>query len=90
MRKAVLSKQFVRDTKRMQRRQKDTLKLREVMRLLLLSEPLPLKYRDHRLSGEFIGARECHIEPDWLVIYRIEDDTIRFERTGSHSDLFGK
>ena len=46
------------------------------------------KYREHSLIGNFIGRRECHIEPDWLLIYKIDNDNIIFERTGSHSDLF--
>ena len=55
-------------------------------------KPLPNKNRDHDLSGDWIGHRECHILPDWLLIYRIEDDVLvlTLARTGSHSDLFGK
>jgi len=47
-----------------------------------------MKYKDHNLIGNFIGRRECHIEPDWLLIYKIDEDFIIFERTGTHSDLF--
>ena len=64
--------------------------LTEVLRMLAAEEPLPAKYRDHALSGNYIGYRECHILPDWLLIYKIEDDTLTLvlTRTGSHSDLF--
>ena len=60
--------------------------------LLSMGEPLPDKNRDHDLSGDWVGHRECHILPDWLLIYRIEDDVLvlTLARTGSHSDLFGK
>jgi mRNA interferase YafQ len=51
---------------------------------------LERKYKDHKLKGRFKNRRECHIEPDWLLIYKIEGETIFFERTGSHSELFKK
>ena len=51
-------------------------------------ERLNARYKDHKLIGNFIGRRECHIEPDWLLIYKTNDDEIIFERTGTHSDLF--
>ena len=62
--------------------------LRKIMNKLQKEEPLEPKHDDHPLSGEFKDSRDCHIEPDWILIYRIEGDTICFERTGSHSDLF--
>ena len=59
------------------------------MQLLLNEEKLPPKNRDHSLTGNYTDRRECHIEPDWLLIYKLDsDDTIIFERTGTHSDLF--
>jgi addiction module RelE/StbE family toxin len=66
--------------------------LEQVVALLSMGEPLPDKNRDHDLSGDWVGHRECHILPDWLLIYRIEDDVLvlTLARTGSHSDLFGK
>ena len=66
--------------------------LEQVVALLSMGEPLPEKNRDHDLSGDWVGHRECHILPDWLLIYRIEDDVLvlTLARTGSHSDLFGK
>ena len=64
--------------------------LEEVITLLAMGEPLPLRNKDHSLSGEWVGHRECHILPDWLLVYRIEDDVLvlTLTRTGSHSDLF--
>jgi len=55
---------------------------------LIQGNKLPTKNRDHSLSGDYIGFRECHIQPDWLLIYYIEADVITFDATGSHSDLF--
>jgi mRNA interferase YafQ len=52
-------------------------------------QPLPIRYRDHALTGNWIGHRDCHIQPDWVLIYQITDDTLILERTGTHSDLFG-
>ena len=69
---------------------KDITKIREVIKKLVNREPLERKYKDHKLRGKFKNRRECHIEPDWLLIYKIEEDTIFFERTGSHSELFKK
>ena len=66
--------------------------LEQVVALLAMGEPLPEKNRDYDLSGDWAGHRECHILPDRLLIYRIEDDVLvlTLARTGSHSDLFGK
>jgi len=61
-----------------------------VIKKLINEEALDEKYRDHKLSGSYANHRECHIEPDWLLIYRIVDNEIHFVRTGTHSDLFGK
>jgi mRNA interferase YafQ len=69
---------------------KDITKIKEVIKKLVNREPLERKYKDHKLKGKFTNRRECHIEPDWLLIYKIEVDTIFFERTGSHSELFKK
>lgn len=64
--------------------------LQNVLVLLCNEQPLPPKYRDHKLSGNYEGHRECHITPDWLLIYKIEQDilTLTLTRTGTHSDLF--
>ena len=80
--------QFKKDYKRIKKQQKDLLKLKKVLDLLTSKKKLPLKYRDHNLSGQWIGHRDCHIEPDWILIYRITSDSLYLERTGSHSDLF--
>ena len=63
-------------------------KLRELILLLLAEDPLPERYRDHPLRGNWKGYREAHIEPDWLLIYRIAGDELHLVRTGSHADLF--
>ena len=81
--------QFKRDVKQMQRQGKDLGKLKKVLESLVKDEKLSQKYRDHVLVGQYKGTRECHIEPDWLLIYKVTDDEVIFERTGTHSDLFG-
>jgi mRNA interferase YafQ len=80
--------QFKKDIKKLGKRGKDIGKIKTVIELLLSGSPLPPKYRDHSLSGTWAGHRDCHIEPDWILIYRISQDELRLERTGNHSDLF--
>jgi len=63
-------------------------KLRAVIELLVAGVPLPEKYRDHALRGNYKGARDCHISPDWLLIYAVVEDELRLIRTGSHTELF--
>ena len=84
--------QFRRDYKLAMKRHLNISLLEEVIACLALGEPLPDKNRDHALTGDWIGHRECHIQPDWLLIYRIEEDVLvlTLARTGSHSDLFNK
>ncbi|MBC7490545.1 MAG: type II toxin-antitoxin system YafQ family toxin [Glaciimonas sp.] len=65
-------------------------KLRDVIDLLLDGQFLPRELSDHPLKDEWKPNRDLHIEPDWLLIYRVDRETVRFERTGKHSDLFGK
>ena len=79
-----------RNIKLMKKRGKDLDKLTVVLKLLQNGEELPLKYKDHALTGNYIGCRECHIEPDWLLVYEIinEELIILLLTTGSHSDLF--
>ena len=84
----VRSSQFKRDVKRAGRRGKDLAKLRELLVLLIQQEPLPARNLDHPLRGIWRGYREAHIEPDWLLIYRVVGNELRLVRTGSHSDLF--
>eukprot|EP01031_Cornospumella_fuschlensis_P008519 gene8519-10494_t len=80
--------QFKKDIKKQIKRGKDLSKVKAAVDLLLAGKTLAPKYRDHALAGDWIGHRDCHIEPDWLLIYRILDDELRLERTGTHSDLF--
>jgi mRNA interferase YafQ len=84
----VYTRQFAKDLERSRRRGRNFDKLKIIIRSLLAGEPLDLIYRDHRLVGNFIGRRECHIESDWLLIYRLAGDRMYFERMGTHSDLF--
>jgi mRNA interferase YafQ len=82
--------QFKKDVKRADKRGWNMAKLKAVLELLIDGEPLPPELKDHPLRGHFAGSRDCHIEPDWVLIYTLtENDThVRFERTGTHSDLF--
>ena len=80
--------QFKKDIKRALKRGKDLAELKAVVDLLLAEKPLSPKNRDHQLGGNWAGHRDCHIEPDWILIYKILEDEIRLERTGTHSDLF--
>lgn len=81
-----------RDAKLMQKRGKNMNKLIEVLKLLASGQKLPEKYKDHQLSGGLKDFRECHIEPDWLLMYQIYDNELILSATatGTHSDLFGK
>jgi mRNA interferase YafQ len=90
MKKVSQTKQFSRDVKRMRKRGKDLDKLREVVRLLAESTPLPANYRDHPLIGPWQPSRDCHIEADLILVYTADKDSLRLERTGTHSDLFKK
>jgi len=80
--------QFKRDVKRMQRQGKDLEKLKTLLESLVKGEGLALKYRDHVVVGQYKGTRECHLEPDWLLIYESAESEVVLIRTGSHSDLF--
>lgn len=88
MRTPSYTNQFAKDLRRMQKRGKDTEKIKVVIVALISEEPLAERYRDHALVGDYKGRRECHVEPDWLLIYKLVSDEIIFERTGTHSDLF--
>nr|VFJ63007.1 MAG: mRNA interferase YafQ [Candidatus Kentron sp. FM]VFJ73523.1 MAG: mRNA interferase YafQ [Candidatus Kentron sp. FM]VFK20328.1 MAG: mRNA interferase YafQ [Candidatus Kentron sp. FM] len=90
MYRPVYTKQFEKDIERCRRRGKNLEKFKILTRALLAGEPLDPIHRDHRLIGHFIGRRECHMESDWLLVYRIKKDRMYFERTGTHSDLFKK
>jgi mRNA interferase YafQ len=80
--------QFERDVKRARKRGKDLGKLKDVLSALIEERPLAARHHDHPLIGTFKGRRECHVEPDWLLIYKLADRKIIFERTGTHADLF--
>lgn len=84
------AKQFKKDYKLANSRGKNMKKLIDVMDKLIRGEPLEQKHRDHNLTGNYSGCRECHVEPDWLLIYRKTNVDTYFIRTGTHSDLFGK
>ncbi|MCH5351053.1 MAG: type II toxin-antitoxin system YafQ family toxin [Clostridiales bacterium] len=86
----VVSNQFRKDLKLAVKRGYDIDLLNDVVTMLANQEPLADKYRDHNLTGQYSGFRECHLQPDWLLIYRVHDnDLILFlSRTGTHSDLF--
>ncbi|MFR5858905.1 MAG: type II toxin-antitoxin system YafQ family toxin [Clostridia bacterium] len=84
--------QFKKDFKLVKKRGLKMELLREVITVLAMGETLPEKNKDHALTGNWIGHRECHILPNWLLVYRLEDEVLvlTLTRTGTHSDLFGK
>lgn len=90
--KVIWTNQFKKDYKRAIRRKKNIELLDDIIRKLSKNEALPEKNKDHALSGNWSGYRECHIQPDWLLVYYIENDilVLTLVRTGTHSDLFGK
>lgn len=79
---------FDKDVVLCRKRGKNLEKIRTVMEKLINEEKLPKKHLDHGLIGNYVNRRECHIEPDWLLIYKLETEGIIFERTRSHADLF--
>ncbi len=89
MRRIEFGAAFRKDHKRMQKRGAVMSKLDGVVDLLMTDQPLAARHRPHRLSGEWKGFWECHIEPDWLLIYDLDDpQVVALHRTGTHSDLF--
>jgi len=88
LRASISGAQFRRDVRLAQKRGKDIAKLREIILLLLEGKPLPSRCRDHALGGKWSHHRDCRIEPDWLLIYKVEGDDLYLIRTGTHSDLF--
>ena len=88
MRNPIRDKKFRRSVKLAQRRGRDMPKLRVLILLLIEGNPLPPRYKDHPLGGDWEHHRDCHIEPDWLPIYKIDGDDLYLVRTGSHADLF--
>lgn len=90
MLKVKMTSQFKKDWKRIIKRGYNPQKFEIVLEQLIFEKTLDEKYKDHKLSGNYEGCRECHIEPDWLLIYYIENNilTLTLARTGTHSDLF--
>ena len=84
----VYTTQFARDVKKAQKRGKNLEKFKIIATTLLNGDALDNLHRDHKLLGNYSGRRECHIESDWLLIYKTVGDQIIFERMGNHSDLF--
>ena len=86
----VYTKQFEKDVKRFQRRGKNLDKFKILARTLLSGESLDSIHKDHKLVGNYVGRRDCHIESDWILIYKTIETKLIFERMGTHSDLFKK
>ena len=86
----VLSNRFKKDLKTISTRNSELDLLDEVVNTRAAQKPLPAKNKDHPLTGDYVGFRECHVQPDWLLVYRVEDDDLILflSRTGTHSDLF--
>jgi mRNA interferase YafQ len=84
----IFESRFKKDIKRLQRRGKEMEKLKNVIDKLLENQKLESQYKDHALTGNWNGYRDCHIEPDWLLIYKISENHLYLVRSGSHSDLF--
>ena len=88
MLKVSYSNKFKKDYKQIKKRNYKLDKLEQILKLLVNEVELPEKYSNHTLTGKFTGFSECHIEPDWLLIYMVEDGFLKLARTGTHSDLF--
>lgn len=86
----VRSRAFKRDVKRLEKRGKNVQKLAAVLRLLIEEQLLPPQLRDHPLRGSWEGFRDLHIEPDWLLVYRVRGTDLELARTGTHADLFNE
>lgn len=88
--KLEMTGKFRRDLKTVIKRGYDMDLIQEVIDMLVEGKPLPAKYKDHNLTGNYVKHRECHVSPDWLLIYRVEEDilVLTLTRTGTHSDLF--
>ena len=86
------SSRFKKDYKLMKKQGKDVELLLDIVDILVAEKPLEPKHKDHPLDGYYIGHRECHIQPDWLLVYKIDDNelVLMLTRTGSHSELFSK
>ena len=87
---SITSSKFKKDLRHANKRNKNLSKIQNIMEKLTEGDSLSIRNNDHSLTGNYSGRRECHIEPDWLLIYKIDLDAMEiiFERTGTHSDLF--
>lgn len=88
MLKIIESGKFKKDWKRCKKRGCDLDAVKLVIAMIVYEKPLPAKYKDHKLSGNYAGRRDCHVETDLVLIYKLEKDLVIFERLGTHSDLF--
>ena len=88
MRAPLYTKQFEKDLKKMEKCGRPLGKIKGIIKKLVNEERLDARNKNHKLIGNYKGRRECHIEGDWLLIYKLTDSEITFERTGTHSDLF--
>ena len=88
-RKLIWTKRFSKDVKRAKRRDQNLESLQKVIKMLQSGEALPQECKLHPLKGKYSGYMECHIEPDWLLIWKAESKNVYLTRTGTHSDLFG-
>lgn len=86
--KILQTAQFKKDLKKQLKRGKDRNKLFEFLEYLVSKEEIPSKYNDHALRGNWAGRRDAHLEPDWILIYSMNTESVVLERTGTHSDLF--
>ena len=86
----IWSGRFRRDVRRAEKRGKDMAKLKTALSLLIAKDALPDAYGDHPLTGDWKGYRDLHLEPDWLLLYRVVGDELQLARTGSHADLFAQ
>lgn len=84
----IYERRFLKEVEKIKKRGKDMEKLKDIITLLLNGMMLPVKNRNHKLKGDFNDYWECHIEPDWLLIYKLTANQVIFARTGTHSDLF--
>jgi mRNA interferase YafQ len=80
--------QFKKDLEKAKKQARKLYTLQEVIKLLINNEVLPVKFKDHKLIGNYKNHRECHLEPDFLLIYRVNDENLYLERIGTHAELF--
>lgn len=89
MKKISRTNRFKKDVKKMKKRGKSFHVFKQIIQHLAQSKPLDKRFRDHILIGNYAGTRECHVGPDWLLIYEVHEEELILIRTGTHSDLFG-